>query len=64
MGLFILLGMSLLANLVLIPLKENVPYLYAFDHVSGEITKVGKLEKTVLSGNWPLTRYLLIHYSN
>lgn len=59
----VLLGMSLIANLTLIPLKEKVPYLYAFDQVSGEVSKIGKLEPTTLSGNWELTRYLLMHYA-
>lgn len=58
----ILLFTSLLANLFLFPLKEKVPYLYAFDHSTGEVTKVGTLEPTTLSTNWALTRYLLIHY--
>lgn len=58
----VFLGMSLTANLLLIPLKEKVPYLYAFDHASGEITKIGTLEPSSLSGNWELTRYLLIHF--
>lgn len=57
-----LLGISLAGNLMLIPLKEKVPYLYAFDHATGEITKIGSLEKTTLSENWELSRYLLIHY--
>jgi len=61
-GMFLLLTISLISTLSLIPLKENVPYLYAFDHASGEITKVGALERSTLSGNWALTRYLLIHY--
>lgn len=56
------LTMSLIGNLLLIPLKEKVPYLYAFDHASGEITKIGTLESTTLSANWELSRYLLIHY--
>lgn len=58
----LLLGLSLLTNLCLLPLKEKVPYLYAFDHATGEITKVGTLEPSTLSGNWALTRYLLIQY--
>lgn len=58
----VLLGLSICANLMLIPLKEKVPYLYAFDQVSGEISKLGTLESTTISGNWELTRYLLIHY--
>lgn len=60
--LIMLLGMSLTGNLLLIPLKEKVPYLYAFDHSTGEITKIGQLDSTTLSGNWELSRYLLIHY--
>lgn len=58
----ILLAMSLTANLMLIPLKEKVPYLYAFDHATGEVTKIGTLEPTTLSANWELSRYFLIHY--
>ncbi len=57
-----LLALSLLSNLYLFPLKEKVPYLYAFDHATGEITKVGTLEPTTLSTNWELSRYLLIRY--
>src|SRR3990167_5643522 len=58
----ILLGLSLLSHLFLLPLKEKVPYLYAFDHATGEITKIGTLEPTTLAGNWELSRYLLVHY--
>jgi type IV secretion system protein VirB8 len=57
-----LLSLSLLANLFLFPLKEKVPYLYAFDHATGEITKIGTLESTPLSANWELSRYLLMRY--
>lgn len=58
----ILLLLSIAANLCLIPFKEKVPYLYAFDRATGEVTKIGKLEKTTLSSNWELSRYFLIHY--
>lgn len=61
-ALFVMLGMSLITNLALFPLKEKVPYLYAFDQVTGEVSKIGQLEPTTLSGNWELTRYLLMHY--
>ena len=57
-----LLVMSLAGNLLLIPLKEKVPYLYAFDHATGQVTKIGTLEPTRLSANWELSRYFLIHY--
>jgi len=60
--LFILLALSLLSNLYLFPLKEKVPYLYAFDHATGEITKIGELEPSMLSSNWEVSRYLLTHY--
>lgn len=63
LGLMIfLLILSLSANLILFPLKEKVPYLYAFDHATGEITKIGDLESNKLSANWELSRYCLIHY--
>jgi type IV secretory pathway component VirB8 len=58
----LLLALSLLSNLYLFPLKEKVPYLYAFDHATGEVTKIGTLEPTTLSANWELSRYFLIHY--
>lgn len=57
-----LLCLSLLSNLYLFPLKEKVPYLYAFDHATGEITKIGTLEPATLSSNWELSRYMLIRY--
>lgn len=58
----ILLGVSLVTNFLLFPLKEKVPYLYAFDHATGEVTQIGTLEPTVLSANWELARYFLIRY--
>jgi type IV secretion system protein VirB8 len=58
----ILLALSLFCNLFLLPLKEKVPYLYAFDHATGEITKIGTLEPSTLSANEELIRYLLIRY--
>lgn len=60
--LLVLLGASLVTNFMLFPLKEKVPYLYAFDQATGEITKIGTLEPTTLSGNWELSRYLITHY--
>jgi len=60
--LVVLLGLSLSANLLLLPLKEKVPYLYAFDNSTGEVTKIGALEPTTLSSSWKLSRYFLIHY--
>ncbi len=61
-GFGILLTLSLILNLALFPLKEKVPYLYAFDHATGEVTKVGTLDSTTLSSNWEMSRYFLIHY--
>lgn len=58
----ILLTLSLLSNLYLFPLKEKVPYLYAFDKATGEVTKIGTLEPTTLSANWELSRYFLMNY--
>lgn len=61
-ALIILLGISLCANLFLIPLKEKVPYLYAFDNATGEVTKIGALDSTTMSAEWEISRYFLIHY--
>jgi type IV secretion system protein VirB8 len=61
-GLILLLIGSVATNVLLVPLKDNVPYLYAFDQATGEITKIGSLEKTTFSDNWELARYFLIHY--
>jgi len=63
-SLLILLLISMVSNLFLFPLKEKVPYLYAFDHATGEITTIGVLEPTKLSSNWALSRYLLMQYVN
>lgn len=57
-----MLCLSLLSHLYLMPLKEKVPYLYAFDHATGEITKIGTLEPSTLTANWELSRYLMIRY--
>ena len=58
----LLLGLSLLITVMLFPLKEKVPYLYAFDHATGEMTKIGALESTSFSTNWEMSRYFIIHY--
>lgn len=58
----IFLLLSLVSNCLLIPFKEKVPYLYAFDHASGEVTTIGKLEPTTLLSNTEVSRYFLIHY--
>jgi len=58
----ILLILSLALNLFLFPLKQKVPYLYAFNNATGEITKLGELEPTKLQGNWAMTRYFLTQY--
>lgn len=61
-ALILLLGLSLSANLYLFPLKEKVPYLYAFDHATGEVTKIGVLEPTTLPAQWAVSRYFLTQY--
>ena len=59
---FVLLAVSITTALMLFPLKEKVPYLYAFDHATGEITKIGSLESSTLETNWELSRYLIMRY--
>jgi type IV secretion system protein VirB8 len=61
-GLLLCLLFTLIMLTCLIPLKQKVPYLYAFNNATGEITKLGKLEPTQLTANWQMTRYFLIHY--
>ncbi|WP_218813802.1 virB8 family protein [Rickettsiella endosymbiont of Dermanyssus gallinae] len=61
-GLLLTLLLALLTLVCLVPLKQKVPYLYTFNHATGEITKLGELEPTHLTANWQLTRYFLIHY--
>jgi type IV secretion system protein VirB8 len=61
-GLLLCLLLTLITQVCLIPLKQKIPYLYAFNNATGEITKLGELEPTQLTANWQLTRYFLIHY--
>src|ERR1044072_2667178 len=62
LGLLLSLLLALIMLVCLIPLKQKVPYLYAFNNATGEITKLGELEPTQLTANWQMTRYFLIHY--
>ncbi|TLY48699.1 MAG: hypothetical protein E6K54_01525 [Gammaproteobacteria bacterium] len=62
LGLLFSLLLALIMLVCLIPLKEKIPYLYAFNNATGEITKLGELEPTHLTANWQMTRYFLIHY--
>jgi type IV secretion system protein VirB8 len=61
-GLLLCLLFTLIMLTCLIPLKQKVPYLYAFNNATGEVTKLGELEPTHLTANWQMTRYFLIHY--
>lgn len=61
-ALLIALLLTLVMIACLIPLKQKVPYLYAFNQATGEVTKLGELEPTKLSANWQMTRYFIIHY--
>lgn len=61
-GLLLSLLLVLITLGCLVPLKQKVPYLYTFNHATGEVTKLGELEPTHLSANWQMTRYFLIHY--
>src|SRR4051812_27835441 len=58
----IMLVLALVALIALIPLKQHVPYLYAFNTASGEVTKIGELEKTNLTAEWQMARYFLRQY--
>lgn len=58
----LLLLLSLISNLLLLPLKEKVPYLYSFDKATGEVTKLGALEPATLPADWTMSRYFLTLY--
>jgi type IV secretion system protein VirB8 len=62
LGLLLCLLLALIMLVCLIPLKQKIPYLYAFNNATGEITKLGELEPTHLTANWQMTRFFLIHY--
>ncbi len=61
-GLLTILLLTSIIVACLIPLKQKIPYLYAFNNATGEVTKLGELEPTHLTANWQMTRYFLIHY--
>jgi type IV secretion system protein VirB8 len=61
-GLLLILLLLFIMLAGLMPLRQKVPYLYAFNNATGEITKLGELEATQLTANWQMTRYFLIHY--
>jgi type IV secretion system protein VirB8 len=61
-GLLLGLLLTLLLFIFLFPLKQSVPYLYAFNNATGEINKLGELEPTRLTANWQMTRYFIMHY--
>lgn len=57
-----LLFVSLSANFFLFPLKQNVPFLYAVNENTGELSQIGQFKPEKLSQNWLMTRFLLIRY--
>ncbi len=61
-SLSVLLFLSLIANLFLFPLKQNVPFLYTVNETTGEITQLGQLNPNKLNQNDLMTRFLLIRY--
>lgn len=61
-GLLLALLLTLLLFTCLFPLKQRVPYLYAFNKTTGEVSKLGELEPSHLTANWQMTRYFIMHY--
>lgn len=57
-----LLGISILANVFLSPLKERVPYVYTVNETTGEITELKEGLPNKVSNDWLMTRFLLIRY--
>lgn len=57
-----LLTLFVIACLFLFPLKQSVPYVYALNQATGELTQLGKAEPKAYAQEWLLTRYFLIQY--
>jgi type IV secretion system protein VirB8 len=57
-----LLLLSLSANVLLIPLKQKVPYLYTLNETTGELTQLGNYQADKSNQAWLMTRFLLIRY--
>ena len=60
--LFITLTLSLCANFFLFPLKQNVPYLYAVNETTGELTQLGQFQVEKQNNQWLMTRFLIVRY--
>ncbi len=60
--LFIALMLSLCANFFLFPLKQNVPYLYAVNETTGELTQLGQFKAENQNNQWLMTRFLIVRY--
>jgi type IV secretion system protein VirB8 len=60
--LLLLLTLMTAACLCLFPLKQSVPYVYALNQTTGELTQLGKAEPRTYAQDWLLTRYFLIQY--
>src|SRR5687767_6400060 len=48
----IALLISLITNLMLFPLKEKVPFLYAVNETTGELTQIGQFQPEKFENNW------------
>jgi len=57
-----LLLLSLITNVMLFPLKEKVPYLYAVNETTGELTQLGQFIPDKADQSWLMTRFLLVRY--
>lgn len=58
----IFLLVSLLLNAMLFPLKEKIPFLYAVNENTGELTQIGQFRPEQWKQHWLMTRFLLIRY--
>jgi type IV secretion system protein VirB8 len=60
--LLITLTLSLSANFFLFPLKQNVPYLYAVNETTGELTQLGQFQVDKQNNQWLMTRFLIVRF--
>lgn len=58
----LLLILSLVSHLLLLPLKEKIPFLYVLNETTGELTQLGNFTQDSFKADWLMTRFFLIRY--
>ena len=58
----ILLGLSVIAIVIMVPLKQTVYRIIEVNKQTGEITQLKEMEGHVFSANWVISRYFIHQY--